>query len=409
MSEKTKVLDRLFKAEARNLELEQTVKTLFTRIETLEAYKTTQGNGGTIHSIPNTEDKVSHDSTSSDKLIVGIRDKVTNYVLGKVDEELNKLLNNSGNISSNSEQFNSSQQSYDQQKSFVQPHQYSPNQHSIRNQPYVTTQHPNHQYPYYGQPVFHNTSHLQPSHQCSNAYYQYDHIQKREQDTEFIHSANLHPDVNYDRNICIENLIEILPNEQMNVNKTELSHSNESYRNDKEVVNNQQSIGKSDPNWFHISLEGAPISYEVMSKKVLITGASGLLGRAVYKEFVNEGSWEVLGLAFSRCTGKLRKCDITKDEEVKTVMKEFNPSVVIHSAAERKPDAVEKKPEATQQLNVSATKVICQNAVGDGNLMLQCTNHSWRWKRHATLHKSQLKVESGIRLSGPQSILENQY
>ncbi|CAG2253629.1 unnamed protein product [Mytilus edulis] len=157
----------------RNLELEQTVKTLFTRIETLEAYKTTQGNGGTIHSIPNTEDKVSHDSTSSDKLIVGIRDKVTNYVLGKVDEELNKLLNNSCNRSSNSEQFNSSQQSYDQQKSFVQPHQYSPNQHSIPNQPYVTTQRPNHQYPYYGQPVFHNTSHLQPSHQCSNAYYQF--------------------------------------------------------------------------------------------------------------------------------------------------------------------------------------------------------------------------------------------
>ncbi|XP_076071391.1 methionine adenosyltransferase 2 subunit beta-like isoform X2 [Mytilus galloprovincialis] len=107
-----------------------------------------------------------------------------------------------------------------------------------------------------------------------------------------------------------------------------------------------------------------------MSKKVLITGASGLLGRAVYKEFVNEGSWEVLGLAFSRCTGKLRKCDITKDEEVKTVMKEFNPSVVIHSAAERKPDAVEKKPEATQQLNVSATKVICQNAAAVGAWVL---------------------------------------
>ncbi|CAG2216627.1 unnamed protein product [Mytilus edulis] len=190
MSEKTKVLDRLFKAEARNLELEQTVKTLFTRIETLEAYKTTQGNGGTFHSIPNTENKVSHDSTSSDKLIVGIRDKVTNYVLGKVDEELNKLLNNSCNRSSNSEQFNPSQQSFHQQKSFMQPHQYSPNQHS--NQPYVTTQRPNHQFSSYDQPVFHNTSHVLPSHQYSNAYYQYDHIQNREQDIEINHSVNFH-------------------------------------------------------------------------------------------------------------------------------------------------------------------------------------------------------------------------
>jgi S-adenosylmethionine synthetase len=64
-----------------------------------------------------------------------------------------------------------------------------------------------------------------------------------------------------------------------------------------------------------------------MSKKVLITGASGLLGRAIYKEFVNEGSWNVLGLAFSRCTGKLRKVDITKDDEVQAVIKEFAVSV----------------------------------------------------------------------------------
>ncbi|CAG2194880.1 unnamed protein product [Mytilus edulis] len=135
----------------------------------------------------------------------------------------------------------------------MQPHQYSPNQHS--NQPYVTTQRPNHQFSSYDQPVFHNTSHVLPSHQYSNAYYQYDHIQNREQDIEINHSVNFHPDLNDDRNICKENLIEILPTEQKKVNNTKLSHSNESYRNDKEVVNNQQSIGKSDPNWFHISLE----------------------------------------------------------------------------------------------------------------------------------------------------------
>ncbi|VDI02140.1 Hypothetical predicted protein [Mytilus galloprovincialis] len=169
-------------------------------------------------------------------MYVGIRDKVTNYVLGiKVDEGLNKLLNNSCNISPNSEQFNPSQESHYQQKSFVQPHQYSPNQHS--NQPYVTTQRPNHQYPSYEQPVFHNISHVQPSHQYSNAYYQYDHIPNREQEIEINHTVNFHSDLNDDRNICKENLIEILPTEQRNVNNIDHSHSNESYRNDKEVVN----------------------------------------------------------------------------------------------------------------------------------------------------------------------------
>ena len=36
--------------------------------------------------------------------------------------------------------------------------------------------------------------------------------------------------------------------------------------------------------------------------------------------------------------------------------------MVIHSAAERRPDVVEKQAEATQSLNVSATQFICQGA-----------------------------------------------
>lgn len=38
------------------------------------------------------------------------------------------------------------------------------------------------------------------------------------------------------------------------------------------------------------------------------------------------------------------------------------PSVVIHSAAERRPDVVEKQVEATRSLNVSATQFVCQGA-----------------------------------------------
>jgi len=35
------------------------------------------------------------------------------------------------------------------------------------------------------------------------------------------------------------------------------------------------------------------------NKRLFLTGASGLLGRAVYKKFVNEG-WTVYGTAYSR-------------------------------------------------------------------------------------------------------------
>lgn len=97
-------------------------------------------------------------------------------------------------------------------------------------------------------------------------------------------------------------------------------------------------------------------------KKVLITGASGLLGRAVMREFESNGAWCVLGLAFSRAGQKLKKIDITDQKAVSDVMQEFKPSVVIHCAAERRPDVVEKQEEATYSLNVQASRFLCQAA-----------------------------------------------
>ena len=60
-----------------------------------------------------------------------------------------------------------------------------------------------------------------------------------------------------------------------------------------------------------------------MAKRVLITGASGLLGRAIYKEFLQDSSWETLGLGFSRVTGNMKKVDITEESQVKDVINTF--------------------------------------------------------------------------------------
>lgn len=57
--------------------------------------------------------------------------------------------------------------------------------------------------------------------------------------------------------------------------------------------------------------------------KVLITGASGLLGRAIYQEFKENSQWSTLGLAFSRAKNDLIKCDITREEEVAKIINEF--------------------------------------------------------------------------------------
>ena len=59
------------------------------------------------------------------------------------------------------------------------------------------------------------------------------------------------------------------------------------------------------------------------NRRALITGASGLLGRAVLKEFSESPSWEALGLAFSRAQGALKKVDITDPVQVQQVLQEF--------------------------------------------------------------------------------------
>lgn len=60
-----------------------------------------------------------------------------------------------------------------------------------------------------------------------------------------------------------------------------------------------------------------------MAKRVLVTGASGLFGRAIYKEFLSDNSWETLGLAFSRAKESLKKLDITDENQVKEVINTF--------------------------------------------------------------------------------------
>lgn len=64
-----------------------------------------------------------------------------------------------------------------------------------------------------------------------------------------------------------------------------------------------------------------------MAKRVLITGASGLLGRAIYREFLKDNSWETLGLAFSRVKENLKKVDITDENQVKDVISTFKVSI----------------------------------------------------------------------------------
>ncbi|OSC97763.1 NAD-P-binding protein [Trametes coccinea BRFM310] len=86
--------------------------------------------------------------------------------------------------------------------------------------------------------------------------------------------------------------------------------------------------------------------------RVIVTGASGVLGSAVYAAFKSAGH-TVLGLAYSHPRDELKQLDLTDATATERVFSEFKPEWVIHCAAERRPDVAEKDPEGARRLNVS--------------------------------------------------------
>ena len=102
--------------------------------------------------------------------------------------------------------------------------------------------------------------------------------------------------------------------------------------------------------------------------KIFLTGATGLLGRAFVRQFTDDGP--LLATAFSRATPPIRKLDLRDAAAVRKQITDFGPDLVIHSAAERRPDICENDHAATDALNVEAVKTLAAAARTTGALLL---------------------------------------
>ena len=102
--------------------------------------------------------------------------------------------------------------------------------------------------------------------------------------------------------------------------------------------------------------------------KILVTGASGLLGRSLMTELAPlAGSPDALiGTARSRITPHLQKLDLTDEPAVRQAFAEWAPDLVVHSAAERRPDVVDGEPAIAERLNVGATELLAKLAAARG-------------------------------------------
>lgn len=104
--------------------------------------------------------------------------------------------------------------------------------------------------------------------------------------------------------------------------------------------------------------------------RVLLTGASGLLGRAISARLRGRRDIELNGTAFSRARAPLIKADLTDSAEVAALFAATKPDFVIHAAAERRPDIVDRNPGQARALNVAATEKVARACALSGAFLL---------------------------------------
>ncbi|RDA87645.1 hypothetical protein CP532_3833 [Ophiocordyceps camponoti-leonardi (nom. inval.)] len=105
-------------------------------------------------------------------------------------------------------------------------------------------------------------------------------------------------------------------------------------------------------------------------RSVLVTGATGLLGREVVKAF-QLGGWNTKGTGYSRADGiDVLRIDLQKEDEVGRALDETKPQVIVHCAAERAPDKVAKDPQGARALNVAASASLARLAAERGILVI---------------------------------------
>ncbi|KAK2593849.1 hypothetical protein QQS21_008426 [Conoideocrella luteorostrata] len=110
-----------------------------------------------------------------------------------------------------------------------------------------------------------------------------------------------------------------------------------------------------------------------VQRSVLVTGATGLLGREIVAAFRQSPGWSVKGTGHCRADGiDILKLDLENEDvtELNKVIDETKPQIIIHSAAQRFPDKVDKDPTAARALNITASRRLAQAALSRDILLI---------------------------------------
>ncbi|XP_060693362.1 methionine adenosyltransferase 2 subunit beta isoform X1 [Hemiscyllium ocellatum] len=152
------------------------------------------------------------------------------------------------------------------------------------------------------------------------------------------------------------------------------------------------------------------VETSVPDRRALITGATGLLGRAVYKEFL-ENDWDTVGCGYKRARPKFEKVNLMDHGAVRQIIQDFKPHAVIHCAAERRPDVAENQPEYTSQLNVTTSGCIAKESAEIGAFLIYVSTNYVFDGSHPPYRENDtpnpLNVYGKTKLEGERVVLQN--
>ena len=107
-------------------------------------------------------------------------------------------------------------------------------------------------------------------------------------------------------------------------------------------------------------------------KRILITGVSGLLGNNLAHYFKDK--YEILGLYCAHPVSikgiQTQRVNILSEADLRNVVQDFKPQVLIHSASMTNVDQCEINKELARKVNLLGTRVIVESANGDNSIKL---------------------------------------
>lgn len=103
--------------------------------------------------------------------------------------------------------------------------------------------------------------------------------------------------------------------------------------------------------------------------RVLVTGATGLLGRVVRREFQTSG-WSVVGTGYRRARPHLLRCDLTDEDAVRGLLHEYQVvlQIVLHMLID--PESQTIRPDLSYVYFVVVQKLFPENAIKTKNFYL---------------------------------------